>query len=452
MGGDIHFHIAVIEADIPVLAFGGGVICRVCDMPALLAVIVFILSIDIVLGAGIAPVAEEPVGIILLAVGCLAAQVGSGLLLLYIVVTQRIANGEGLAVFLKLAAAAGFVIGGCIGAIRSGDEVLTFRFFQVVMMDMRLLFLADMPADGAVFCGLLGGGWNIPFMGFAVVFGAAEGADMIVLIGVGILCQIGGGEAVRADCLTLEIEVANMGKSFVGRSAADRTGFPVGIVGLAVGGFGSQIFGVFQINKCMLRIIAEFRAALVADCFLGAGGRGGGDVFLGRAAVIVAADGAALLVAIGVGDRDIAIFVKLGAEDFVTIGANLDMAQLVFAQFVFVFAGVVADPVDINVMGSGIAYKAADRFGKGRSGGSLKVARHVLLGMCFIGAGFEIQLGIADGDGACFNRRIAGVAGVGNLERGINGEVHSITGNALIPSTVAADCHGNINSHILIRA
>ena len=344
------------------------------------------------------------------------------------------------------------MIVGCIGAIRSGDEVIIRYDFEVVMMDMRLLCLTDIPADGAEFCGLLGGGRNIPCMGFAVVLGIAEGADMIVLIGVSLLCQIGGGEAVRADCAALEIEVVNMGKGFVSGSAADGTGFPVGIVGLAVGGFGSQIFGIFQINKCMLRIIAEFRAALVADCLLGAGGRGGGDVFLGRAAVIVAADGAALLVAIGVGDRDIAVFVKLGTEDFVTVGTNLDVAQLVFTQFVFVFAGVVAEPVDINVMGSGITYKAADRFGKGRFGGSLKVACHVLGGRRFIGAGFDIQIGIADGDGACFNRRIAGVAGVGNLERGIDGEVHSITGNALIPSTVAADCHGNINSHILIRA
>ena len=386
-----------------------------------------------------------------MAVGCLAAQVGSGLLLLYIVVTQRLADGEGRSVFLKPAAAAGLVIGGCIGAIRSGDEILTFRFFQVVLMDMRLLFFADVPADGAVFCGLLGGGGDIPGMVFAVIFGIAEGADMIMLAFIGVLRQIVSGEAVRADCLALEIEVANMGKSFVGGSAADRTGFPVGIVGLAVGGFGSQILGVFQINKCMLRIIAEFRAALVADCFLGAGGGGGGTVFLGRAAVIVAADGAALLVAIGVGDRDIAIFVKLGAEDFVTVGANLDVAQLVFAQFVFVFAGVVADPVDINVMGSGIAYKAADRFGKGRFAAFIKVACHVLSGFFRIGAGFEIQLGIADGDGIRIYCRIAGVAVIGDLERGIDGKVHSITGNAIAASGVAADCHWNINSHILIR-
>ena len=223
-------------------------------------------------------------------------------------------------------------------------------------------------------------------------------------------------------------------------------------MGLAVGGFGSQIFGIFQIDEFVVVIVTVFRAAFFADRFFGAGGGSLGAVFLGCAAVIVAADGAALHVEIGVGDRDIAIFVKLSAEDFVTIGADLDVAQLVFTQFVFVFAGVVADPVDIDVMGSGIAYKAADRFGKGRSGGSLKVACHVLGGRRFISAGFEIQLGIADGDGACFNRRIAGVAGVGNLERGIDGEVHSITGNALIPSTVAADCHGNINSHILIRA
>ena len=318
------------------------------------------------------------------------------------------------------------------------------------MMDMRLLFLADIPADGAVFCGLLGGGRDIPCMGFAIVLGAAEGADMIVLIGVSILCQIGGGEAVRADCLALEIGIVNGG--FGSGSAADRAGFPVGIVGPAVGGFGSQIFGFFQFDEFVFSKLAKLRAAFFADRFLGAGGGGGGAVFLGCAAVVVAADGAALLVAIGVGDRDIAIFVELGAEDFVTIGADLDVAQLVFTQFVFMFAGVVADPVDINVMGSGITYKAADLFSKGRSGGSLKVACHVFLGRRFIGAGFEIQVGVADGEGAYFYRRIAGVAGVGNLERGIDGEVHSITGNALIPSTVAADCHGNINSHILIRA
>lgn len=99
-----------------------------------------------------------------MAVGCLAAQVGSGLLLLYIVVTQRLADGEGCSVFLELTAAAGFMIVGCIGAIRSGDEVLIRYDFEVVMMDMRLLFLADILADGAVFCGLLGGGLDIPCM------------------------------------------------------------------------------------------------------------------------------------------------------------------------------------------------------------------------------------------------------------------------------------------------
>lgn len=95
---------------------------------------------------------------------------------------------------------------------------------------------------------------------------------MIMLIGIGFFCQIGGGEAVRADCLSLEIEVVNMGKGFVGGSAADRAGFPVGIVGPAVGGFGSQIFGIFQIDEFVVVIVTVFRAALFADRFLGAGG------------------------------------------------------------------------------------------------------------------------------------------------------------------------------------
>ena len=418
-------------------------------MLALLAVIVFILCIGIVLGAGIAAVAEEPVGIILSAVGCLAAQVGSGLLLLYIVVTQRLADGEGLAVFLKPAAAAGFVIGGCIGAIRSGDEVLTFRFFQVVMMDMRLLFFADIPADGAVFCGLLGGCWNIPFMGFAVVFGAAEGADMIVLIGVGILCQIGGGEAVRADCCALKIEVANMGKSFVGGSAADRTGFPVGIVGLAVGGFGSQILGIFQINKCMLRIIAEFRAALVADCFLGAGGGGGGAVFLGCAAVIVAADGAALLVGVGTCHSSITEFMVCGAKNLVAVWADLIVGRFIDGNELMGI-NMVADHTDIDVVDRPIICEAADRFGKGRFAAFIKVACHVLLGRRFIGTGFDIQLGIADGDGAAFycKNLIGAGAVIGELEGSVDGKMKpkTVNGSGAVVAGVA-DGHGKIDCH-----
>ena len=449
MGGNIHFHIAVIAADIPVLAFGGGVVCRIRDMLALLAVIVFILSIDIVLGAGIAAVAEEPVGIILLAVGCLAAQVGSGQLLLYIVVTQRLADGEGLAVFLKLAAAAGFVIGGCIGAIRSGDEVLIRYDFEVVMMDMRLLIFADIPADGAVFCGLLCGGRNIPCMGFAVVFGAAEGADMIVLIGVGIACQIVSGEAVRADCLALEIEVINMGKSFVGGSAADRAGFPVGIVGLAVGGFGSQILGVFQINKCMLRIIAEFRAALVADRFLGAGGGGGGAVFLGCAAVIIAADGAALLVGVGSCHSSITEFMVCGAKNLVAVGADLIVGRFIDGNELMGI-GVVADPVNIDVMDRLVICEAVDRFGKGLFAAFIKVACHVLLGRGFIGTGFDIQFGITDGNGAIFYGKnlIGAGAVIGKLEGSVDGKVkpETINGSGAVVAGVA-DGHGKIDCH-----
>ena len=449
MGGDIHFHIAVIEADIPVLVFGAKVVCRISDMGALLAVIVFILSIDIVLGAGIAAVAEEPVGIILLAVGCLAAQVGSGLLLLYIVVTQRLADGEGRSVFLELTAAAGFMIVGCIGAIRSGDEVLIRYDFEVVMMDMRLLFLADIPADGAVFCGLLGGGREIPCMGFAVVLGIAEGADMIMLIGVSLLCQIGGGEAVRSDCTALEIEVVNMGKGFVGGSAADRAGFPVGIMGLAVGGFGSQIFGIFQIDEFVFSKLAKLRAALFADRFLGAGGGSLGAVFLGCAAVIVAADGAALLVGVGTCHSSITEFMVCGAKNLVAVGADLIVGRFINGNELMGI-NMVADHTDIDVVDRPIICEAADLFGKGRSGGSLKVACHVLLGMYFIGAGFDIQLGIADSDGAAFycKNLIGAGAVIGELEGSVDGKMKpkTVNGSGAVVAGVA-DGHGKIDCH-----
>ena len=316
------------------------------------------------------------------------------------------------------------------------------------MMDMRLLFLADIPADFAVFCGLFGGGKDIPCMGFAVVLGAAEGADMIVLAFIGVLRQIVSGEVVRADRCALKILIGSIA-ILTGGSTTGGACQPVGIVGQAVGGFGSQIFGIFQIDEFVLGIVTVFRAAFFADRFFGAGGGSLGAVFLGCAAVIVAADGAAMLVGVGTCHSSITEFMVCGTKNLVAVGADLIVGRFIDGNELMGI-NMVADHTDIDVVDRPIICEAADRFGKGRFGGSLKVACHVLGGRRFIGAGFDIQLGIADGDRAAFyGKYLIGTAAViGELERSVDSKVkpETINGSGAVGTSVA-NSHGEFDRH-----